>query len=147
MRRETKMAYVSTERETLPVISTNKHWLKPRSFWHRWLIALLQWADVLPFAIDETVTFHRIPIDGDVTVEKLWRMCDDQHYNAWDAGHGTTLLIGSEDYARLMQCPDIRSALMFKVSDVARSRDQIFGLDVVVAPYISGFVVLPYRLS
>jgi hypothetical protein len=110
---------------------TPKWWDRPR--W--WLVRLL--GGQCPF---DTVKVTRVPVNGKTFAERLYKQkCALMESFRREP---TTLLMGAEDYAELMNSPAVRQEFMVQ-SAFHYGRDEVYGLQVKVIPWMRGIVVMP----
>ncbi len=99
------------------------------------------------FHFGKTVSVERLEIDTKDFMERLWKQKSELH-NYFNM-RPTVLLIGSEDYAELMQSKTINQAVSFQVEYRFSSRNReeniksmILGMTVHVVPWMRGCVPL-----
>lgn len=98
----------------------------------------LAWTKALEHVSDDKVTFTRHTIDADDFIHRI----DKQKESLWRSFHkeGQRLLIGSEDYAELMNCSYMRTDFHFRAEICVNNK--ILGLTVEVIPWMRGMVVM-----
>ena len=115
---------------------------KPKIRWC-WLQLLawrfLHWSGGLIQAYEPIIKTTRHTIDADKLIERIikQRRALFDGYNK----HGQRLIIGAEDYAELMECPEIRHHFVFN-AEVGKY-NHIMGLKVEIVPWMRGAVVMP----
>ena len=118
------------EWKEIPSPYSPRWWDKPR--W--WLVRLL--GGICPH---DTVKVVTVPVNGKDFMARLWK----QKRALVESFHRepTTLLIGGEDYAELMQCQMVRQHFYMNASfNYGR---EVYGLTVKVIPWMRGMVVMP----
>ena len=117
--------------QTSIIYFSPKWWDKPR--W--WLVRLL--GGECPY---DTVKVTTIPIDGKTFAERLFKQ--KRALMETFRREPTTLLIGAEDYAELMNCPIINQ--QFRVSSSFNyGKYEVYDLTVEVIPWMRGMMVMP----
>ena len=90
------------------------------------------------FSIAESVTMERHTIDGDTFIHRLFKQQDIlMQFNR----KPTTLLIGAEDYAIMMN--EVAATQAFQFGAEYGHSGKIMGLKVKVIPWMRGYVVMP----
>jgi hypothetical protein len=126
------------EHKTL-VIREDRFQYLPQNGW-AWLQRLCFWflrkRKCNPF--DEVFHYTRHVINTDKAIQAI-----QNEYQCLDMAHheGRHILIGSEDFARLMNSPEIYSMTSFS-AEYGYDR-QIFGMKVTVVPWMRGILVMP----
>lgn len=103
------------------------------------------------YAVDSVTTYHRVEIDRDSVLERLYEqfMVEVNH----NAQHGapTTFLVGAQDFSEMRD--EYMRTEMWRypgVIDLRASRDEWrpYGMRAIVIPRMKGIVVLPagYRV-
>lgn len=118
--------------------------LTPKRGWLRlqrlcfWVLAKLEC-----HSVDEVIEYTRHRIDTDDLVRKIHmqRIGLLEHYNR----EGRRLLIGAEDFSKLMGSPEIRNLMSFDAK--YHSGREIMGMKVTVVPWMKGMLVLPKSLD
>lgn len=90
------------------------------------------------FHISETMTFTKHVIDTDLFMD---RIITQKHYLFSLKKHPTLLLIGSEDFAKLMCSPEVRESMYFMTEYM--DHNTIHGLKVQIVPWMRGILVMP----
>jgi hypothetical protein len=97
---------------------------------------------------DDKTEFTRHTIDSSSFAHNLYKQ--KSALFGYFREEGQTLLIGSEDYAKLMSTPEFHSAISFQTEFKRGIRDsnnepviQVYGLTVKVIPWMRGMVVMP----
>ena len=103
----------------------------------RWCIDILRWLHCQAF--DEVATITRVRPDPGRFVDTLFKqrsaLLEQYHHE------GEFLLVGADDYAEIMGDPVIHHTLRFDAQYM--NGRELFGLRVVVLPYMKGILVLP----
>ena len=88
--------------------------------------------------------FKRHVIEGTCFIDRLIKqeIALFDHFNK----HGQRLLIGSEDYAELMNSPEVKNH-HFCFAAKVNYGDGILGLKIEVIPWMRGAIVMPAHLS
>jgi hypothetical protein len=128
--RSTEIKFLEWQEAELPFSSPR--W---RDALRWWLVRLL--GGQCPF---DTVKVTRVPVDGKTFMDRLWT----QKRTLVESfrREPTQLWMGGEDYAALMNCPQVRQA--FNVySEFNYGRREVYGLTVKVIPWMRGMLVMP----
>lgn len=157
-----RITFIATREQRTVVLRPSCYEFVPKAQWggfagrlHVWLLrkawAFLAWRGALRQAMMDLVEYQRIVIDPDEVVRSLFeqrselmRMCKTPR----------EVLIGSEDFRKLMGTPGIERYVEFNAQiltrcerDVERGwmdRDEkVLGLKIRVIPWMSGMVVMP----
>ena len=115
----------------LPSYHVPKWWDRPR--W--WLVKLLGGKNP-----HDTVEVRRIPIDGKVFAERLFKQ--KRALTEQFRREATTIWMGAEDYQELMDSPLIREAFTMR-SSFNYGKHEVYGLTVQVIPWMRGILVMP----
>ncbi len=137
--------FVEHRSSTVPKFYDDVWQVRPCGRWAR-LQKLAQWFLIKtkasqPF-VDEQVKVERHYVDGDRFMERLLKQ-RESHFE-WGR-EPKTLLIGSKDYAELMNEVMTNHHFSF-TSDLHMGRDgkrMVVGLEVQVIPWMEGIVVMP----
>ena len=98
----------------------------------------LRWTGALSNSMTEKITYERFTLDTQNFIERIFRqMTELERRNV----KPERLLIGGEDFQRLMGSPEIHNVLNFS-APIGWGRE-IYGLKVEVIPWMRGMVVLP----
>lgn len=92
------------------------------------------------YDMGEKVTYTRHTIDPDVFMERIFRQA--YHLEAHFNRKPKRILVGAEDFERIMNCSEIRQSFMFNAS-YNYGREIICGLQVEVIPWMRGILVMP----
>ena len=125
----------------VPMLDAYKFKPHGRAMWlQRLAWRFLNWRGAMEQAYEPTVKVTRHLIDSDRFIDRLLK----QKRSLFDAFNkeGQRLLIGSEDYAELMNSPEIGHHHFDFRAEVGFGRS-IVGLKVEVIPWMRGAVVMP----
>ena len=125
----------------VPMLDAFKFKPKGRAKWLQNMAwRFLNWIGAMDQAYEQTVTVTRHLIDSDHFIDRLLK----QKRNLFDGYHksGQRLLIGSEDYAELMNSPEITMHHFSFDAEIGFDR-KIIGLKVEVIPWMRGAIVMP----
>ncbi len=142
--RNYEIEFVATERAESWVILPDAYSFAP-SGPAQWLQRLawrfLRWAGALQQARDLKVTTTRHVVRPDEFMEALY----EQQRGLFQmlGKHGQRLLIGSDDYSRMMGDPDIWKAGRFDFVGQVSTPREIMGLKIEVIPWMRGILVMP----
>lgn len=132
--------FVQTKEMKVPFIRTGCYSFREDRGFH-FIQKLCCWAmnKIGANFIDETIELTRHTIDTDVFMERIFRQ--KYHLEAHFNRKPKRILVGAEDFERIMNCPEIRQGLMFNASyNYGR---EICGLQVEVIPWMRGILVMP----
>jgi hypothetical protein len=95
------------------------------------------------YAKCESVSFERHVFKSNDFIDALFKQYDD--LGVFYYKHGERLLIGSEDYSRLMSNPEIQQMVSFEAPYRIGERSRIFicNMKVTIIPWMKGILVLP----
>ena len=140
-----EVVFVETQRTSELRLREDRYQYMPKKGW-AWLQRVCFWflgrIGCNPF--DEVVAYSRHRID----TQNLVKAIHEQHSGLLDMYHAVKaerLLIGSEDFARLMGAPEIQNMMSFHAA-YANGR-AIFGMKVTVIPWMSGVLIVPRALD
>jgi hypothetical protein len=125
----------------LPMMDAFKFKPKGHAQWlQRIAWRFLNWRCAMEQAYEPTVTVTRHTVDADKFIHRLL----EQKRALFDGfgKEGQRLIIGSEDYAELMNSPEITMHHFDFRAEVGYGRN-IVGLTVEVVPWMRGAVVMP----
>lgn len=93
---------------------------------------------------EKTVKYTRITFKTDDFMKAIFTQKDE--LARWFNRDGIKILIGGEDFQKLMHSEMIRDSFRFHASyhfGCGKGRYQIYGLDATVIPWMKGILVLP----
>lgn len=143
MRETRRIAFLAHRAHQVPVPLVNAFEFKPKGR-AQWLQRLawrfLNWRRAMDqaYELKTEVTTHTI--DADRFVDRLLKQ--GSALLEGFGKEGQRLIIGSEDYAELMSCPEVRLEHFSFDAELGVGR-RFLGLKVEVVPWIRGAVVLP----
>lgn len=137
-----------TREKTYRYPNLNRWAFKPReantpensaiAFFQGLAFRFLRWTGAMSHPISETTKVQTYVINSDRLIERILRSADEVFKQGFQPAR---LLIGSEDFARLMDMQEIGGYLNFDAR-IGYGRE-ICGLKVEVIPWMRGMVALP----
>jgi hypothetical protein len=135
------IAFIDRNEIRESVISKNKYWYN-ELMGHKIVQKICFWVlgKIGCNALDETISIERTKINTDEFMLKLLEEGSDVLYNYHHRGE--YLLLGPDDFNRLMDV-NYKSGQMFHFNSQYHYGREMFGMKIVVIPWMSGIMVVP----